>query len=210
MLNRAHAPERCSTVFGSKPKMPAMSSTHVSAVRCIAAAAVVHFQPHRRSHFSNVPPPLRAGEHAALSVAERDLRELRLVSPIQGRQLETPLSTVDSSEGVGPKAAHTLGSVERGNRVPTLLIWHLCEMNPRDLNQTLMSQLTGLTQMDGNDETQTKPRRVNFPFYLLYFDLLQLGSLTPKKKGKRKQLLHIFCSLNHLSINHKWDIKRPR
>lgn len=142
MLNRAHAPERCSTVFGSKPKMPAMSSTHVSAVRCIAAAAVVHFQPHRRSHFSNVPPPLRAGEHAAPSVAERDLRELRLVSPIQGRQLETPLSTVDSSEGVGPKAAHTLGSVERGNRAPTLLIWHLCEMNPRDLNQTLMSQLT--------------------------------------------------------------------
>lgn len=208
MLNRAHAPERCSTVFGSKPKMPAMSSTHVSAVRCIAAAAVVHFQPHRPSHFSNVPLPLRAGERAAPSVAERDLRELWLVSPIQGRQLETPLSTVDSSEGVGPKAAHTLGSVERGNRAPTLLIWHLCEMNPRDLNQTLMSQPTGLTQMDGNDETHTKPRRVNFPFDLLYFDLLQLGSLTPKKK--RKQLLHIFCFPNHLSINHKWDIKAPR
>lgn len=193
--------------------MPAMSSTHVSAVRCIAAAAaaaVVHFQPHRRSHFSNVPPPLRAGERAAPSVAERDLRELRLVSPIQGRQLETPLSTVDSSEGVGPKAAHTLGSVERGNRAPTLLIWHLCEMNPPDLNQALMSQLTGLAQMDGNDETQTKPRWVNFPSDLLYFDLLQLGSVTPKKKRKRKQLLHIFCSPNHLSINHKWDIKAPR
>lgn len=191
-----------------------MSSTHVSAVHCIAAAAVVHFQPHRRSHFSNVPLPLRAGEHAAPSVAERDLQELWLVSPIQGRQLETPLSTVDSSEGVGPKAAHTLGSVERGNRAPTLLIWHLCEMNPCDLNQTLMSQLTGLAQMNGNDETQTKPRRVNFPFDLLYFDLLQLGSDSKKKKKrkkrKRKQLLHIFCSPNHLSINHKWDIKAPR
>lgn len=74
------------------------------------------------------------------------------VSLIQARQLETPLSTVDSSEGVGPKAAHTLGSVERGYKTPTLLILHLCEMNLLELNQNLMSQRSGLTQMDGNDE----------------------------------------------------------
>lgn len=72
-------------------------------------------------------------------------------SQIQGRQLETPLSTADSSEGVGPKAAHTLGSVRLGYKVPTLLILHLCSLldEPYDLNQNLMSQLTGLTQMGG-------------------------------------------------------------
>lgn len=74
-------------------------------------------------------------------------------SQIQDRQLETPLSTVDSSEGVGPKAARTLGSVELGYKVPPLLL-HLCSLldEPFDLNQNLMSQLTGLTRMDGNDE----------------------------------------------------------
>lgn len=75
-------------------------------------------------------------------------------SQIQGRQLETPLSTVDSSEGVGPKAARTLGSVELGYKAPSLLLPHLCSLldEPFDLNQNLMSQLTGLTRMDGNDE----------------------------------------------------------
>lgn len=74
-------------------------------------------------------------------------------SEIQDRQLESPLSTVDSSEGVGPKAARTLGSVELGYKVPPLLL-HLCSLldEPFDLNQNLMSQLTGLTRMDGNDE----------------------------------------------------------
>lgn len=75
-------------------------------------------------------------------------------SQIQGRQLETPLSTVDSSEGVGPKAACTLGSAELGYKAPPLLLPHLCSLldEPFDLNQNLMSQLTGLTRMDGNDE----------------------------------------------------------
>lgn len=76
----------------------------------------------------------------------------QLVSLIQATQLETPLSTADSSEGVGPKAVHTLGSVERSYKTPALLILHLCEMNPLDLNQNHMSQLLSLTQMDGNDE----------------------------------------------------------
>lgn len=80
MLNQAHAPEQHSTVFGSKLKMSAMSSTYVSAVLCIAAAAaVVHFRHNRRGHFSNVLPRLSEQvERAAPSVAERDLRELRL------------------------------------------------------------------------------------------------------------------------------------
>lgn len=111
----------------------------------------------------------------------------QLVSLIQARQLETPLSTVDSSEGVGPKAVHTLGSVEHGYKTPTLLILHLCEMNLLDLNQNLMSQLSGLTQMDGNNEHRQKwvgvKKWVNFTFDHSYFDLLQLGSVTKNKKN---------------------------
>lgn len=64
-------------------------------------------------------------------------------SQIQGRQLETPLSTVDSSEVVGPKAARTLGSVGFGYKAPPVLILHLCSLldEPHDLNQNFMSQL---------------------------------------------------------------------
>lgn len=146
MPNQAHAPEQCSTVFGRKPKMPAMSFTNVSAVRCIAAAAVVvHFGHNCRGLFFKrfaVSPSretctsFRCGEGSPVASA-------RLVSLIQARQLETPLSTVDSSEGVGPKAAHTLDSVERGYKTPALLILHLCERNLLDLNQNFMSQLSG-------------------------------------------------------------------
>lgn len=74
MPNQAHAPEQCSTVFGRKPKMPAMSFTNVSAVRCIAAAAVVHFRHNRRGYFSNVSLCLQVEKRAPPSVAERDLR----------------------------------------------------------------------------------------------------------------------------------------
>lgn len=74
MHNEAHAPEQRSTVFGRKPKMPAMSFTNVSAVRCIAAAVVVHFRHSRRGHFSNVLPCLQEEKRAPPSVAERDLR----------------------------------------------------------------------------------------------------------------------------------------
>lgn len=64
-------------------------------------------------------------------------------SQIQGRQLGTPLSTVDSSEVVGPKAAHTLGSVGLGYEALSVLILHLCSLldEPCDLNQNFMSQL---------------------------------------------------------------------
>lgn len=148
MPNQAHAPEQCSTVFGRKPKMPAMSFTNVSAVRCIAAAAaaVVHLWTQSpRLIFPNVLAvspsretctSFRCGEGSPVASA-------RLVSLIQARQLETPLSTVDSSEGVGPKAAHTLDSVERGYKTPALLILHLCQRNLLDLNQNFMSQLSG-------------------------------------------------------------------
>lgn len=83
MLNQAHAPQQHSTVFGSNPKMSAMSSTHVSAVRCIAATAaaavVVHFRHNRQGHFSIVLPRLSEQvQRVAPSVAERDLQELRL------------------------------------------------------------------------------------------------------------------------------------
>lgn len=39
---------------------------------------------------------------------------------IQGRQLETPLSTADSSEVVAPKVAHTLGPVGLGWKASSL------------------------------------------------------------------------------------------
>ncbi len=70
----------------------------------------------------------------------------RADSQIQARQLETPLSTVDSSEVVGPKAARTLGSVGLGYKAPPVLILHLGSLlyEPSDLNQNLMSQLTGV------------------------------------------------------------------
>lgn len=65
---------------------------------------------------------------------------------IQGRQLETPLSTVDSSEVVGPKAACTLGSVGLGYEALSVLILHLCSLldEPFDLNQNFMSQHMGV------------------------------------------------------------------
>lgn len=67
---------------------------------------------------------------------------------IQGRQLETPLSTVDSSEVVGPKAACTLGSV--GYEALSVLILHLCSLldEPFDLNQNFMSQRMGVDRND--------------------------------------------------------------
>lgn len=70
----------------------------------------------------------------------------RSSSQIQGRQLETPLSTVDSSEGVGPKAARTLGSVRPGYKAPSVFILHLYLLShePYDLNLNFMSQLIGI------------------------------------------------------------------
>lgn len=60
-------------------------------------------------------------------------------SQIQGRQLETPLSTVDSSEVVGPKAARTLGSVALGyksaTRFPLSCSLRSLLEEPFDLNQ---------------------------------------------------------------------------
>lgn len=132
----------------------------------------------------------------------------RLVPLIQARQLETPLSTVDSSEGVGPKAAHTLDSVERGYKTPALLILHLCERNLLDLNQNFMSQLSGLTQMDGNDEHRQTCKWVNFTFDRSYFDLLQLESATKNQKNSSS-----FAYLplpSHPSMNDKCDMKAPR
>lgn len=92
--------------------------------------------------------------HLLPSPLQNEVSPVVLGSQIQGRQLETPLSTADSSEGVGPKAACTLGSVGLGCKASPLFILHICSLleEPCDLNQNLMSQLAGSTQMDGNDE----------------------------------------------------------
>ena len=141
-----------STVFGNEPKMPAMSSTHVSAIYCIAA--VVHSQHNCTSKVSKKKSyciswaremqPLLSSTH--LQYIAYPVVSARSSSQIQGRQLETPLSTVDSSEKVGPKAARTLGSVRLGYKAPSVFILHLYSLShePYDLNLNCMSQLTGI------------------------------------------------------------------
>ena len=145
-------------------------------------------------------------------------------SQIQGRQLETPLSTVDSSEVVGPKAARTLGSValgyKRATRFPSS-----CK-SPLTVRGTFwpqsepsLSQLTGVDThaSAASDDAQLFGMKVwcvggfRLKCCCIFYNLwahLQVEPSPARTPKRRSSTAHQSCNFMMIMLFFFWDFKR--